>query len=373
MDGGEAGADLGGDLAELVGGVAALRLLLADVRVQRLPGDLLHHQDGAPGARREVVDAADVGVADGAREQELLAQGLVVSGHARLFAHDLEGHGLLGGPVECQEHLAHPTFAEALADIVTIVDDRSGGDWRGRAGFGGHVARAAGVSRVFSRLHHAITGGLRESSEFGAKRRPSARRAQRVLQRIADSTDQDGASADLQGGRQTPPRAALDDVGGIDLSARRAFEPHALRIAGPLTRSSRRALQPPAGLYARAGQQGSRFNAGAAPATVSGDEGGNHHWIEPARRRLARPGKVRRRMIREPGDLLRRDRSRPPGWRDATAARRVRLAACPSVRVEGRSLGGARAPPRTERRGRAPRWRRRCFESRPRERSRSRR
>ena len=71
---------------------------------------------GPYGLRREVVDAADVGVADRAGEEELLPQRLVVPGHARLFAHDLEGDGLLRGPVVREEHLAHPAFAEALTD-----------------------------------------------------------------------------------------------------------------------------------------------------------------------------------------------------------------------------------------------------------------
>ncbi len=164
VDGGQALADLRGDAAELVGGVAALRLLLADVGVERLPGDLLHHQDGAPEARREVVDAAHVGVADRARQEQLLPERLVVAGHARLFAHDLEGDGLLGRAIERQEDLAHASFAEALTDLVPVVDDRARGDRRGRVCFRHVGAREILVSLgralpVRSRQARRRTGG----------------------------------------------------------------------------------------------------------------------------------------------------------------------------------------------------------------------
>ena len=121
----EARAGFAGDLAKLVGGVAALRLAPADVRVQRLPGDVLHHQDRSPGAGRQVVDAADVRVADRAREQQLLTQRFVVARHARLFAHDFQRDRLLGAAVVGEEHLAHAALAEALADLVAVVDDRA--------------------------------------------------------------------------------------------------------------------------------------------------------------------------------------------------------------------------------------------------------
>ena len=112
------------DAPELVGRVAALSLLAADVRVERLAGDVLHHEDRAVRARRQVVHAADVRVADRAREEQLLPQRLVVAGHARLFAHDLQGDGLLRRPVVREKDLAHPALAEALTNFVAVVDDR---------------------------------------------------------------------------------------------------------------------------------------------------------------------------------------------------------------------------------------------------------
>ena len=118
------------DAAELVGGVTPLGLLPADVRVERLAGDVLHHQDGAVDARREVVHAADVRVADGPRVQELLPERLVVAGHARLFADDLQRDGLLRRAVVREEDLTHAPFAEALANLVPVVDDGSAGDRR---------------------------------------------------------------------------------------------------------------------------------------------------------------------------------------------------------------------------------------------------
>ena len=40
------------------------------------------------------------------------------------FAHDLQRDRLLRAPVEGEKHLAHAPFAEALADLVAVVDDR---------------------------------------------------------------------------------------------------------------------------------------------------------------------------------------------------------------------------------------------------------
>jgi hypothetical protein len=82
VDGGDARRDVVRDAPELVGGVPALAFLPTDVRVQRLPRDVLHHEDRPVRARREIVHAAHVRVADRAREDQLLPQGLVVAGHA---------------------------------------------------------------------------------------------------------------------------------------------------------------------------------------------------------------------------------------------------------------------------------------------------
>jgi hypothetical protein len=123
VNGSQAGGGLAGDLAELVRRVTTLGLATADVRVQRLAGDVLHHQDWAPVAGRQIVHAANVGVAHRTGEQQLLTQRFVVARHARFFAHDLQRDGLLGTAVIGQEHLAHASLAEALADLVAIVDD----------------------------------------------------------------------------------------------------------------------------------------------------------------------------------------------------------------------------------------------------------
>ena len=59
------------------------------------------------------------------RQELLLAQRLVVAGHARFLAHDLERPGLLRAAIVGEEHLSHAAFAEALTNLVTIVDDGS--------------------------------------------------------------------------------------------------------------------------------------------------------------------------------------------------------------------------------------------------------
>ena len=113
------------DASKLVRRISALRLLATDVRVKRLPRDVLHDEDRPIRARSEVVDAAHVGVTDRARKNELLSQCLVVAGHARFFADNLERDRLLGRAVIREKDFAHPSFAEALANLVTVVDDRS--------------------------------------------------------------------------------------------------------------------------------------------------------------------------------------------------------------------------------------------------------
>jgi hypothetical protein len=54
-----------------------------------------------------------------------LTQRFVVTRHARLFAHDLQGAGLLRTAVVRKEHLTHASLTQALPDLVTIVDDGS--------------------------------------------------------------------------------------------------------------------------------------------------------------------------------------------------------------------------------------------------------
>src|SRR5882672_10472540 len=64
--------------------------------------------------------------------QKLLAHRLVVASHARILTHDLERNRLLRAPVVGEEHLSHPTFAEALTDLVPVIDDRAWTNGRGR-------------------------------------------------------------------------------------------------------------------------------------------------------------------------------------------------------------------------------------------------
>ena len=103
----------------------------------------------------------------------------------------------------------------------------------------------------------------------------------------------------------------------------------------------------------RVRQQGSRCDAGAAPATVSGDDG--EITTGPADARP--PGKVRPRTIREPGDLLRRVRSWSPGLERATVTLACARAAfsCPRFAYRGRGRIACRDPPTRARRGEAPR------------------
>ena len=132
VDRSEPTAHLRGDLAELVGLVAAVGLLAPDVGVERLPGDVLHDQDRPPRAGREIVDAAHVRVADAAGQERLLAQGFVVPGEAGLVPNDLQRDRLLDRSVERQEHLTHASLTETLTDLVAVVDDRAFTDraWR---------------------------------------------------------------------------------------------------------------------------------------------------------------------------------------------------------------------------------------------------
>ena len=133
VDGGDALTDVRSEAPELVRGVPTLRLLPADMRMQGLPGDVLHHEDGAVPGGREVVHAADVRVRDRAREDQLLTERLVVAGHARVFADDLQRNRLLGRAVVREEDLTHAALSEALANFVPVVDDGPVRDRRGRA------------------------------------------------------------------------------------------------------------------------------------------------------------------------------------------------------------------------------------------------
>ncbi len=124
----DARADLAREPAELVRRVPALRFLPADVRVERLTRDVFHHEDRPVFRRRQVVHAAHVRVAHATRVEELLAEGFVVAGHARLFANDLQRDGELRRSVVREEHLSHAPLPEALSNLVAIVDHRSGDD-----------------------------------------------------------------------------------------------------------------------------------------------------------------------------------------------------------------------------------------------------
>ena len=126
---------------------------------------------------------------------------------------------------------------------------------------------------------------------------------------------------------------------------RRAGDP--VNQPGRQFSSSGRALSATKRRGARAGQQGSRCEAGAAPATVSGDEGGRATAREagaPAR------GKVRPRTIREPGNLLRRDPTAVSGVepRSGGARRRVSPFRVPSSEAASHDPMGAGVTPGAE-------------------------
>ena len=179
---------------------------------------------GPHGTRREIVNAANVRMTHRTSEQELLTERLVVARHARLFAHHLERRRLLRRAVVSEEHLAHAAFAEALADLVAVVDDRAlaergriaGRHRRGRAPAGlrrGSVLDLARSCNVLRGRSGLPVGGVGE--ETGARVGPamngsgteSARRAFRAARRSPSSP---ASSARLRQGRgvpEGPPRS----------------------------------------------------------------------------------------------------------------------------------------------------------------------
>src|SRR5690606_17106751 len=74
----EARRRLASDLAKFIRTVAALSLAPTDVRVECLAVDVLHHQDRAPGAGRQIVNPTDVRMTHRTCQQELLPQGFVI-------------------------------------------------------------------------------------------------------------------------------------------------------------------------------------------------------------------------------------------------------------------------------------------------------
>ena len=81
----EALRDLAGDRSKLVRRVSALSFSPTDMRVKRLPGYVLHHEDGPPRARAEIVDATNVRMADLAREKQLLSKSFVSESRFEVF------------------------------------------------------------------------------------------------------------------------------------------------------------------------------------------------------------------------------------------------------------------------------------------------
>lgn len=198
------------------------------------------------------------------------------------------------------------------------------------------------VSRVFSGLHYTAFG-----------QRPRVERVRRQASSICTESATSLAgdrTFDGPGRRsrarlpessprtEAPALPVLDDVGPIDLSAPRA--PNRTPCGARCQLEAVDAFPSPSrgeGLAPDNREAGSK--PARPPPLYPGTKAEITTGSSPARERRVRSGKVRRRTIREPGDLLRRDRPRPPGWRDVTAARRVRLAALPSIHpLRGRSL-----------------------------------
>ena len=77
---------------------------------------------------------------------------------ARFLADDLEGYRLLRAPVIGEKDLTHASFAEALADLVPVVDHGPVRDRRGRAALRlGHCVTSsfAAFSACSSRVVHS--------------------------------------------------------------------------------------------------------------------------------------------------------------------------------------------------------------------------
>ena len=91
--------------------------------------DVLHDQDRSPWARCQIVHTTHIGMADRPCVQHLLTKRFVVAGLTGILTNDLQRNHLLGAPVVREEHLSHSSLAEALADLVTIVDVRTALDW----------------------------------------------------------------------------------------------------------------------------------------------------------------------------------------------------------------------------------------------------
>ena len=122
--GGEAGADLPGDLE------AALLGEAADAPQQRgevLAVHVLHRQEGVPFDLVDVVDAADVRVRDLPRHPhfgvELRQTGRIA---IDLRRQELERDRLTELQVVGAEDLAHPALAQPADDAVAAAEDRAG-------------------------------------------------------------------------------------------------------------------------------------------------------------------------------------------------------------------------------------------------------
>jgi hypothetical protein len=186
VGGGEAGADLAGDLH---GAVSREASDPPQQRAQVFPVDVLHGEERLALDLPHVVDAGDVGVAHLAGDAHLAEEAVeapAVLGEGR--GKELQRHRLVQLEVVGPVHLAHPAAADEAEDPVALQQDLPGHET------GGHPAlrdrQAPGRGDVgASRAHRGRTRGVIEDGARGAvraegrgfHRRPAARAEPGVL------------------------------------------------------------------------------------------------------------------------------------------------------------------------------------------------
>ena len=123
--------------------------------VQILPGQNLHRDIGERAFLAVVVDAADVGMGDLARQFDLgpeSPQGLLVGG--QVGPQNLDGHFLFQKPVEGSINQPHSSLAEHASQFVPGRKDRANGRRSERSAADGTGVRARLDGRGAGRTLH---------------------------------------------------------------------------------------------------------------------------------------------------------------------------------------------------------------------------
>ena len=158
VDRGEGRAELPGDLDPLLLRQPADAL---QERGQVFAVDELHRQERLAGVLGDVVDAADVRVADPPGGRHLLAEpGEPVGVGGEVWREELEGDRLAEGQVVGPVHLPHPASAEGGDDPVPAGEDRA----RGESLTGVYRRERLGVRPGQARIGLGL-GGHRRSSK----------------------------------------------------------------------------------------------------------------------------------------------------------------------------------------------------------------